>query len=117
MRKSPVAWLKQTPSDGNPPTYVTVEHTLTGWAVVTMTWNSGASRYERDGACGITHTSRGSGLRKDAVKEARGIAKHEEWPLYAPAAPVAGCAQCTGAPDDAYPHDECGSCCKYAHQT
>ena len=77
--------LDKAPSQGNPVVYVTIFEGIGGW-------NSGVFRWtEEDGfgfyepqITGFNNTSIGTGLRDDAIREAKGWAEDEELPCWIP---------------------------------
>lgn len=80
--------LKCRPSNGKPRVFVTVHKGIGGWNSSIWRWAGndpdGFPGYEPM-QTGFTNTSLGTGLRKDAVAEAKSWAKNESIPLYLPA--------------------------------
>ena len=92
--------LKEYPRNGEPRSFVTIHHGIGGWNSGLWVWSEftqedvdqedthpdikpGDGFYEPWNT-GITNTSLGTGLRKDAVAEALSWAESEELPVYIP---------------------------------
>lgn len=79
--------LKEQPKNGNPKVFVTIHEGIGGW-------NSGIWRWAGDDPdgflgyepcqTGFTNTSLGTGLRDDAIREAKGWAEDEALPIWIP---------------------------------
>lgn len=79
--------LKEYPTNGNPECFITIHEGIGGWNSGLWVWvesdKYGDGFYEPYNT-GFTNTSLGTGLREDAIREAKCWAKDEELPLYIP---------------------------------
>lgn len=75
--------LKTAPKDGDPPVYVTIFEGIGGWNCGIFRWNSEEDfGFYEPQITGFNNTSFGTGLQKDAIREAIDWATDEELPCW-----------------------------------